>query len=53
MPGEDVPDVVDGQGGEGVLAGVEAERGCAGKHEHHLDVGRLALVELGNLKYSF
>ena len=47
MSGEDVPDVVDGQRGEGVLAGVKAEGGGAGKNEDHLDVGRLALVELG------
>jgi len=53
VPGEDVPDVVDGQRGQGVLAGVESERGGTGKNKDHLDVGRLALVELGKYDCHF
>ena len=43
---DDVPEVVDGDGGDGVLATVHAQGGAAGEGERQLDIGRLTLVEL-------
>ena len=46
LPGDDISDVVDGERRQRVLAGVESERRRPRHDQHHLHVGRLALVEL-------
>ena len=45
-PGEHFSEVVLGEGGDGVLAAVDADGGAASDQEVELDVGRLGLVKL-------